>query len=53
MKKKKVRVCPICNNKYSDEPAISRTDNKTLICSSCGQSQSLQDFFQHQNSKLK
>ena len=28
--------CPICGQNYSEPNAISRTDNTTLICSSCG-----------------
>ena len=33
---KKLNVCPNCHREYSDHPAISRTDNKTLICPECG-----------------
>lgn len=29
------KVCPICRKIYTDYPAISRQDNKTLICSEC------------------
>ena len=29
-------VCPICHKAYSEYPALSRTDNETLICSECG-----------------
>ena len=32
----KKAVCPKCGMEYSDYPAISRTDNKTLICPDCG-----------------
>jgi len=42
---KKNFKCPNCNKVSSGYPAISRTDNKTEICSSCGQAQALSDFF--------
>lgn len=31
-----LRTCPICWKKYSEHPALSRTDGKTLICPDCG-----------------
>ena len=31
-----VRTCPICGKEYSEHPALSRTDGKTLICPDCG-----------------
>ena len=31
-----MRTCPICGEEYAEPPAISRIDNKTEICSSCG-----------------
>lgn len=36
------KVCPICGKPYTDPPALSRTDNKTLICSDCGVHQALE-----------
>lgn len=36
-----VRICPICNKKYLGYPALSRKDNKTEICSSCGQEEAV------------
>lgn len=33
---KKRHICPNCNRVYYDEPALSRKDNKTEICSDCG-----------------
>ena len=27
------RICPLCGKTYYEPPALSRTDNKTLICS--------------------
>lgn len=29
-------VCPICGQTYRSRPALSRADNKTLICPDCG-----------------
>ena len=34
-------VCPICGREYVGHPALSRTDNETLICPECGQRQAL------------
>ena len=36
-----VRVCPLCGRVYGEFPALSRTDNKTLICPDCGTRQAL------------
>lgn len=33
----KVRKCPSCKLNYTGYPALSRKDNKTEICSECGQ----------------
>lgn len=38
--------CPKCGDYYMGAPAISRDDNKTKICSSCGRYEAL-------NAKLK
>lgn len=35
------RICPICGKEYEDVPALSRIDNKTLICPDCGTRQAL------------
>ena len=35
------RTCPVCGQKYSGHPAISRTDNVTPICADCGTRQAL------------
>lgn len=37
-----INICSICGQHYSEPPAISRLDNKTEICSSCGIRQSLE-----------
>ena len=31
-----VNKCPICERYYTQRPAISRVDNRTLICPVCG-----------------
>ena len=41
--KRPVRVCPKCGKEYNDYPAISRRDNKTLICPECGVIEALED----------
>ena len=33
--------CPICGQEYTGAPALSRTDNQTLICPDCGTLQAL------------
>ena len=33
---REIRVCPLCGNTYAEPPALSRTDNETLICPDCG-----------------
>ena len=35
------RICPICGKTYYEPPALSRTDNETLICPDCGILESL------------
>ena len=37
-------VCPLCKKKVNEYPAISRQNNKTEICSSCGQKEALLSF---------
>jgi transcription elongation factor Elf1 len=32
----KAHVCPFCGCTYYSRPALSRTDNTTLICPDCG-----------------
>ncbi len=38
------RVCPVCGQPLPKYPALSRRDNKTLICSDCGTREALADF---------
>ncbi|MCD8337614.1 MAG: hypothetical protein LUD18_10135 [Lachnospiraceae bacterium] len=35
------RVCPKCGKTYACAPALSREDNKTLICPDCGTREAL------------
>ena len=35
------RICPLCGKTYYEPPALSRTDNKTLICSDCSVKEAL------------
>ena len=42
--KEKVKKCPKCGKEYTGYPAISRTDNKTEICSECGTAEALAIF---------
>lgn len=39
-----VAVCPICGNEYRAVPAISRVDNLTPICPTCGIHQALESI---------
>jgi len=36
--------CLRCNKEFTEKPAISRVDNKSLICSSCRVEESMWDF---------
>lgn len=49
----KEKVCPICKQVYTGYPAISRKDNKTEICSSCGVAEALNDYFKNKHIKIK
>ena len=40
----KWRTCPRCGKRYNEPPAISRKDNKTKICSLCGNEEAIIDF---------
>lgn len=35
------QMCPLCGRFYKGFPAISRADNKTLICPDCGTREAL------------
>ena len=38
------RTCPICGREYSEHPALSRADGKTLICPDCGTREALESI---------
>jgi len=38
------KVCPKCGSPYSGVPALSRTDNATLICPDCGIREALESI---------
>lgn len=37
-------TCPKCGKTTDEYPALSRRDNKTLICSECGQIEAMEDW---------
>ncbi|WP_303837368.1 hypothetical protein [Ruminococcus flavefaciens] len=41
MMEKEARTCPKCGRTYTAPPALSRLDNKTLICPLCGTAESI------------
>jgi hypothetical protein len=43
-KKYIAKRCPRCLKYYNSFPALSRKDNKTLICSECGVLEAMEDF---------
>ena len=38
------RTCPKCGCVYTEVPALSRTDNETLICPDCGIREALESI---------
>lgn len=38
------RTCPRCGAIYTGHPALSRTDNETLICPDCGTREALESI---------
>lgn len=46
---KKKEICPFCKEEILGYPALSRRDNKTLICSKCGIIESLNDYIKYKN----
>ena len=38
------RICPRWGKAYSDAPALSRADNKSLICPDCGTREALESI---------
>ena len=39
-----MRRCPKCNKDYNERPALSRIDNKTEICPTCGMKEAIQSI---------
>ena len=40
----RMAVCPLCGKTYHGVPALSRTDNETLICPDCGTREALESI---------
>ena len=40
----KQRVCPGCGRAYRGRPALSRKDNRTLVCEDCGTRDALESI---------
>jgi hypothetical protein len=40
----KTKLCPRCLKDYDEYPALSRMDNKTDICSKCGNQEAMLDY---------
>ena len=38
------RTCPKCGRRYTERPALSRSDNDTLICPDCGTREALESM---------
>lgn len=43
------KICPKCNQKYTQPSAISRIDNKANICPTCEIREALIQFIEQQN----
>ena len=39
-----IRICPRCGKQYDGHPALSRKDNRTLICPDCGTREALESI---------
>lgn len=35
------KICPVCNKGYNGRPALSRRDNRSMICPDCGMLEAL------------
>lgn len=40
-------TCPRCGQTVTDYPALSRTDNKTNICSQCGTDEAMENWIKY------
>ena len=43
--------CPRCSKTVTDYPALSRTDNKTEICSQCGTDEAMTNWLEYMKEK--
>ena len=43
-KEEESKTCPKCKKTFTGIGAISRSDNKTEVCSECGTKEALEDF---------
>ena len=41
MNETRTRTCPACGQQYTEPPALSRRDNETEICPTCGMKEAL------------
>lgn len=53
MEKEKQKICSLCGKVIEGYPAISRKDNKTEICSECGQREALEAFTKYNGNKTE
>lgn len=51
MEKLGIKICPKCGKEYTAYPALSRRDNKTLICPDCGVKEAIEDHIRYCNTK--
>lgn len=40
----RIKICPRCGKAYHEPPALSRKDNKTLVCPDCGTREALESI---------
>ena len=43
-------VCPKCGIDYNEHPALSRDDDKTLICPTCGIKEAINQYIKYKTS---
>lgn len=44
---KVMKICPRCGSPIYGEPAISRIDNETEICSECGTHEAIESYLDY------
>ena len=47
MPESRVKTCPSCGKQYTEHSAVSRKDNKTLVCPMCGFHEAIIDAFKN------